>query len=114
MDFEECIQEWVETDNKLKEYLPVTKNLRERKNALTGEIMTHVENNNMENNVINITDGQIKFQNVKVTAPLTFTFITECLNDCISDETQVKQLIAYIKQKRAVKYVADVKRTYTT
>lgn len=113
MSFEECIQEWIETDNKIKEYLPVTKQLRERKHALTGEIMTHVENNEMENKVINITDGQIKFQNVKVTAPLTFTFITECLTDCISDETQVKQLIAYIKQKRAIKYVADVKRTYT-
>lgn len=113
MNYEECIQEWIETDNKIKEYLPVTKQLRERKNALTGEIMSHVENNNMENNVVNITGGQIKFQSVKVTAPLTFTFITECLNDCIGDENQVKQLVEYIKQKRAVKYVADIKRTYS-
>ena len=113
MNFENDIQQWVAIDNKMKEYSTETKNLREKKNILTEKIMEHVENNNMSHNIINITDGQLRFQTNKITPPLTFSFITECLNDCIEDSEQVNQLIKYFKEKRKFKYVSDVKRTYT-
>jgi predicted transcriptional regulator len=113
MEFENNIQEWVSFDNKIKEYNIEVKKLREQKNSLTERIMEHVENNNMNHNIVNITDGQLRFQTTKVTPPLTFSFITECLNNCISDEEQVKQLILYFKENRKYKYVSDVKRTYS-
>ena len=83
------------------------------KNNLTSNIITHAVDNNMSHSTIQITDGSLKFQNTKVTSPLTFKFITECLNDCIDDPNQVKVLIDYIKKKREVKYVPEVKRSYT-
>ena len=55
---------------------------------------------------------ELKFQNTRVTAPLTFKFLEECLNECINGEEQVKQIIKYIKSKRDVKYVSDIKRSY--
>ena len=113
MEFENNIQEWVAIDNTIKEYSTEVKKLREKKNSLTGIIMEHVDDNNMNHNVINITDGQLRFQTTKITPPLTFSFITECLNDCITDENQVKQLIQYFKEKRKCKYVSEVKRTYS-
>ena len=112
MSFENNIREWVTVDNKLRQYGTAIKGLREEKSQLTTYIITHVADNNMSHNTIQISDGILKFQNMKVTSPLTFKFITECLNDCISDEEQVKQLVKYIKQKREVKYVAEVKRSY--
>ena len=60
-----------------------------------------------------LTDGKLKFQNTRVTAPLTFRFLEECLNECINGEEQVKQIIKYIKSKREVKYVPDIKRSYS-
>jgi hypothetical protein len=35
------------------------------------------------------------------------------LNECINGEEQVKQIIKYIKSKREVKYVPDIKRSYS-
>ena len=113
MNFEDDIQQWVMIDNKMKEYSAEVKKLREKKSNLTEKIIEHVENNNMNHTVVNITDGQLRFQTNKVTPPLTFSFITQCLNDCIEDSEQVNQLIKYFKEKRKFKYVSDVKRTYS-
>jgi len=66
----------------------------------------------MEHAVIEITDGKLKFQNNRVVQPITFRFLETCLNECISGENEVKQIIKYIKSKREVKYVPDIKRSY--
>ena len=111
--FENNIRQWVTIDNQLKKYSSEMKRLREQKSILSNNILAHAVDNNLSHSVIEISDGSLKFQNVKVTSPLTFKFITECLNDCIENEDQVKQLVNYIKQKRDVKYVPEVKRSYT-
>ena len=78
MSFEEQIKEWVQIDNQIKQYNTHVKTLRQQKNNLSNNIIAHaVENKCLIYN--KITDGSLKFQNVKVTSPLTFKFITECL-----------------------------------
>jgi hypothetical protein len=112
MSFEEAIQNWVAIDNEIKERTVELRNLRSERSQHQENILDHVTTNNMAHKTVQISDGNLRFQNCKVTAPLTFKFITQCLNDCISDEGQVKQLVNYIKQRRAVKYVPEVKRSY--
>tara|TARA_B100001093_G_scaffold101640_1_gene93861 strand:- start:7675 stop:8016 length:342 start_codon:yes stop_codon:yes gene_type:complete len=112
MDFTESIREWVSIDNKIKKYQDEVKKERVIRNALTASILEQAAESNMEHTVIEITDGKLKFQNTRVTAPLTFKFLEECLNECINGEEQVKQIIKYIKSKRDVKYVSDIKRSY--
>ena len=112
MDFTESIREWVSVDNKIKKYQDEVKKERVIRNALTASILEQAAASNMEHAVIEITDGKLKFQNTRVTAPLTFKFLEECLNECINGEEQVKQIIKYIKSKRDVKYVSDIKRSY--
>ena len=110
--FQKNIQSWVNLDNKIKNLNEDLKNLRSNKNQLTNSIFTYAESNNLENAIIQISDGKLKFQNVKMTSPLTFKFIEECLNECIHNEEQVKQLIKFIKQKRTVQCKYDIKRSY--
>jgi len=112
MSFEDNIRQWVTVDNQLKKYNTEVKRLREAKGILGNNILAHAVDQNLSHSVVEISDGSLKFQNVKVTSPLTFKFITQCLKDCIEDEEQVKLLVNYIKQKREVKYVPEVKRTY--
>ena len=112
MSFENQIKEWVQVDNQIKQYNSQIKALRQQKNNLSNNIIAHAVESNISHSTIKISDGSFKFQNVKVTSPLTFKFITECLNDCIDDENQVKILVDYIKKKRDVKYVPEMKRTY--
>ena len=112
MDFTESIREWVAIDNKIKKYQEEIRRERSIRNELTTTILGQAEESNMQHAVIEITDGRLKFQSTRVTAPLTFRFLEDCLNECINGEEQVKQIIKYIKSKREVKFVPDIKRTY--
>lgn len=111
-DLSQSIKEWVNYDNQLKKYSEKVKELRVERNMIGEQIFGFVETNNLQNAVVEITDGKLKFQNVKQTSPLNFKFLEECLNDCISNKESVKDIIKYIKQKREVVFKNDIKRTY--
>ena len=110
--FQQNIQNWVSIDNKIKKLQQDVKTYRNHKHKLTNDIFTYAESNNLENAIIQISDGKLKFQNVKQSSPLTFKLVEECLMDIIKNEEQVKQLIKYIKSKREHKFNYDIKRTY--
>jgi hypothetical protein len=109
---DKTIQSWVELDNELKKLNEKTKEIRTRKNDIEDKIMTYVEDNSMNNSVVNITDGKIKFCEVKQTQPLTLGFLEKCLSEVIANQSQVKQIVDYIKSKRETKIVPEIKRYY--
>ena len=110
--FQANIQSWVTLDNQIKTLNQEARELRSQRNNLTNNIFTYAENNNLENAVIQISDGKLKFQNVKQTSPLTFKLVKEALDECIGNEEHVKAIIERIKNKRETKYSYDIKRTY--
>ena len=110
MSFEENIKKWVALDNQLKSLNDRTKHLREDRNELEEGIMTYVKTNNLNNATINISDGKLRFVNTKQTAPLTLKHVEESLRKCISNESQVAQVMKIIKDSRETKYTADIKR----
>ena len=97
MDFTQSIREWVSIDNKIKKYQEEIKKERLTRNALTSSILDQAVESNMEHAVIEITDGKLKFQNTRVTAPLTFKFLEECLNECINGENKSNKLLNTLK-----------------
>jgi len=109
---DKTIQNWVELDNELKKLNEKTKDIRTRKNDIEDKIMTYVEDNNMNNSVVNITDGKIKFCETKQTSPITLGFLEKCLSEVIANQSQVKQIVDYIKSKRETKMVPEIKRYY--
>ena len=111
-NLEKTIQNWVELDNELKRINEKAKDIRTRKNDIEDKIMTYVEDNNMSNSFINITDGKLKFCETKQTAPLTLGFLEKCLGEVIANQGQVKQIVEYIKSKRETKTVPEIKRYY--
>jgi hypothetical protein len=111
--FQKNIQDWVAIDNQIKNVNNQVKELRSNRNQLTNNIFTYAESNNLENAVIQISDGKLKFQNVKQTSPLTFKLVKEVLDECIDNEEHVAAIIKAIKDKRESKYVYDIKRSYS-
>jgi predicted transcriptional regulator len=109
---DKTIQTWVELDNDLKKLNEKVKEIRTRKNDLEDKIMTYVEDNDMNNSVVNIADGKIKFCEVKQTSSLTLGFLEKCLSEVIANQSQVKQIVDYIKSKRETKIVPEIKRYY--
>ena len=112
MSFEQQIQQWVSIDNQLKVLNDRMKELRDKKTTLSLNINTHVEKNNLVNSSLQLSDGQIRFVNVKETQPLTFKYLDTCLREIIKNEEQVTKIVDYIKNKRDVKYVPEIKRLY--
>jgi arginine decarboxylase-like protein len=110
--FQKNIQEWVTVDNQIKTLNQEIKELRGNRNSLTNNIFTYAESNNLENAVIQISDGKLKFQNLKQTAPISFKLVKEVLNECMDNEEHVEAIITAIKNKRESKYTYDIKRTY--
>tara|TARA_B100001093_G_scaffold409938_1_gene399092 strand:+ start:1587 stop:1937 length:351 start_codon:yes stop_codon:yes gene_type:complete len=111
-DFQKNIQDWVQLDNEIKRANNHIKTLRNNKHNLSDKIMAYADEYNLEDAVIEISDGSLKFQNYKQTAPLTLKFVQQCLSECINNEESVKNLMEYIKNKREFKMKNDIKRSY--
>ena len=114
MDFEEQIQKWVSIDNQMKILNDKMKELREKKNTISEEINAHIETKFPEatNPTVKLSDGQIRLIKVKETQQLTFKYLETCLSEIIKNEEQVKKIVDYIKDKREIKYVPEIKRYY--
>lgn len=114
MNFELQIQQWVSIDNQMKILNDKMKELRDKKNNISEEINTHIESTFPQgtNASVKITDGQIKFIKVKETQQLTFKYLETCLSEIIKNDEQVKKIVEYIKNKREIKYVPEIKRVY--
>ena len=111
--FQKNIQNCVSIDNRIKALQNQAKELRSQRTELTTSIFSYAENNNLENAVIQISDGKLKFANVKQTSPLTYGLVEDALKDCIENEEAVKNIIKHIKSKRQTSFKYDIKRSYT-
>ena len=112
MSFEQHIQQWVSIDNQMKQLTDKIKELRDKKNTLNETIFNHVDNSNLSNASIQISDGKLKFVKTKDTQVLTFKYLETCLHEIIKNEDQVTKIVDYIKNKREVKFVPEIKRFY--
>jgi len=112
MNFEQQIQQWVLLDNQMKMVGDKMKELRDKKNIISEQINERIETEALSNSSVKIGDGQLKFIKVKDTQQLTFKYLETCLLEIIKNEEQVKKIIEYIKNKREIKYVPEIKRFY--
>jgi uncharacterized coiled-coil DUF342 family protein len=112
MSFEGQIQQWVSVDNQLKVLNEKARELRENRDSLRESIVTYAEKNNMQNATIKIGDGKLRFVETNVSSSLTYKHLEKCLSEIIKNETQVAQIVEYVKRNREVKTMSEIKRTY--
>ena len=112
MSFEESIKTWVQVDNQMKLLQEKVKELRDKKNDIEFQIYNYAEDNNLQNAIIEISDGKLKFSETKTTNSLTLKYIEKCLHEIVSDENVVNQIMTYIKENRETKVESSIKRTY--
>jgi len=112
MSFENTIKLWLDVDDKIKRLNEETRQLRETKNELAEKINVVIDNNKLQDAVVEIPGGKIKFAQTKVTQPVTLKYVEACLSTIIQDQKQVEQIMTYIKDRREVKTSSDIKRYY--
>ena len=67
------------TDNQIKKMNADISDLRSRRNNIQDHITSYAEQNNLDNAIIEISDGNLRFNNYKQSSPLTFKYIQKCL-----------------------------------
>jgi uncharacterized membrane-anchored protein YjiN (DUF445 family) len=112
-NFQGDIKKWVSLDSQLKTLNDSVKEIRNERNELADNIFDFVEENNLSTSTIKISDGKLKFAQNKQTSPITLGFLENCLTDLFHDEVKVDQIMTYIKDKREIKMVPDIKRYYS-
>lgn len=110
--FVENVQKWVVLDKQLKMIHEKTKEIRDNKQQLTEEICNYIQNKNMTNTKIEISDGELKMYEKKEYSPLTFSYVEESLAKILADKSQVDYIIEYLKSNREIKSSPDIRRTY--
>ena len=111
-EFIEKIQKWVMVDSQLKIVNDKTKQMREMKSQLNNQICNYMNQYNLENSKIGISDGDLRLHDKKEYSSITFGYIERCLAKLISDKKQVEYIIKYLKDNREITTNSEIKRTY--
>jgi broad-specificity NMP kinase len=110
--FRENIREWVALDNRQKDVYNNLRDIRDKKKKISSNINTHISSNNLQNSIVKISDGKIKFATTKVNKPLTLQYISSCLEKTIDNKNTVDYIMNIIKTNRDCNYVDELKRYY--
>jgi len=111
--FTKNIQTWVSLDNQLRTVQEKIKEMRERKNSLSGEITKYIQNNQLQKKRIEISDGSLGIYEKKEYSGLTYGYIEKCLGDIIPDKKNVEYIMNYLREHRELKKSGfDIRRNY--
>lgn len=113
MNYNEAIQQWVQYDNKLKEYNEQMKPIRECKKKLEEKIIQFSNHNKLNDHIIQISDGTITFKQQTNQSSLSIKFIEKCLHDIIPSNESVSKIIDYIISQRQTSEKINIKRSFT-
>lgn len=111
MSFEENIRKWVQIDNEIKAKLLTIKQLRLERERYNENIIEYITENELGNATVKIGDGKLRFIDSNYPQPLTYKFICETLCEYFQDDDEmVKEILCFIKSKRNIKTVKEIKR----
>ena len=112
MPLEENIRNWVVLDNSIKELANRLKDLREKRDNYNYEILSYINENNLTNATIKVSDGNLKFVDCKIAQPLTYKFLNDSMQKFFKDKELADKFIKFMKSEREIKISKDIKRTY--
>lgn len=110
--FIENVQKWVLIDNQLKIVNEKTKKMREMKHTLSEDICKYMNENNLVNKKIGITNGELRVVEKKDYSPLSYGYIEKCLEEIIPDKSYVEYIIQYLKDNREITVSQEIRGNY--
>jgi len=110
--FVDNVKRWALIDSQLKIVNEKTKKMRELKHELSERICEYMNENNISQNKIKLSDGELWIYEKKSQTPLTFSYLVNTLTNIISDKEQLEYVIEYLKENREITTSQDIKRTY--
>jgi len=110
--FIENVQKWVLIDNQIKIVNEKTKKMREMKNSLSEDICKYMNDNDLINKKIGITNGELRIVEKKDYSPLSYGYIEKKLEEIIPDKSHVEFIIQYLKDNREITLSQEIRSNY--
>jgi hypothetical protein len=105
--FIEDVQKWMVLEQQIKTINEKLHSLRESKTEITQKICSQIQTKKFGK--IELSYGELKMVDKRDYAPLTFTYIKECLDKIVADQTQSDYIIQYLKEHREIKITPELR-----
>ena len=112
-EFNKKIMAWVDYDNQIKSKNNEMKELRSKKDIMESSIVDHIQENNLQDNVFNISsmDTQLSMNTTSVKETISYKFLENTLlkyydNDC----DKANDVMTFIKNNRTSSDKVSLKR----
>ena len=112
-DFNQNMINWINNDNEIKKYNDKIKSLKEKRNSFETEILMHIENNNLQDNIFNLPSYSSKIQYNKNKSYETMTnkyLIDKFTKYFNNDPIKAKELLDFLKDERSCENKVGLKR----
>ena len=109
-NFTSNIKKWVMLDNEISFENGKLKELRNKRNEVHQEIISHIQTEKLEKATIEMGDSKLKFSITKTANPLSLKYVETCLETVITNKEDVIKIMNIIKNNRTPKEVFEMKR----
>ena len=110
MNLEDKIKSWVSLDNEYKRLNDKIKEVRDKKNLLSDNIFIDLEERQIQNPTINISDGKLNVSDLKVQSAITYKYLETCFKRFLKDDEKASELLEYVKNNRETNKVKQIKK----
>ena len=111
-EFNSNVVQWIEYDNEIKQYNDKIKSIKSEKSSLEVDILSHIENNDLKNNILNLPSysSKLQYNSNKSYETMTNKFLLENFTKYFNDESKAKDLLEFLKNNRKFENKVSLKR----
>ena len=112
-EFNTNVIKWIDYDNEIKKYNDKLKSLKSEKNSLEVDILSHIENNNLQQNIFNLPSysSKLKYNKNKSYETMTNKFLIDKFTKYFNnDPIKAKELLDFLKDERSCENKVGLKR----
>jgi len=111
-DFNSNIIKWMNHDMEIKKYNDKIKSLKTEKNTLETNILSHIENNNLQNNIFNLPafSSKLQYNSNKSYETMTNKFLKDKFTKYFNNSEKAIELLEFLKNERKSENKVCLKR----
>jgi hypothetical protein len=113
-NFSQSVQKYILVDEEIQKLQNQIKTLREQKHDLQDKITTTMNTNNWQNRSLEIGNFELSLTERKQYSSLSYTYLEKTLSQIIPDKTQLEYVLKYLREKREVKTIQEIKKCEKT
>ena len=98
--FVESIKKWIQIQQILESNNKKMKVLKQNKDVIEKNILNYMENQNMQDTQLKISNSNLIYNKTYTLAPLSISLIEETLNQYLSNSKDVNNILELLKMKR--------------